>query len=147
MLLMSHNKSHICCYSVVRHEYLFGKMETSFSLGLRIRVFNFSLKLLTCLLYMIRVVTDNPVQGASANHSAGQQNAANGNNKWFVHSERNVSASHQDFELHGSVSTPVVGGVFRYFTQVKVLMPECKNPPLQLKILHRKWYVSFIRKL
>lgn len=62
-------------------------------LGLRIRVFNFSLKLLTCLLYMIRVVTDNPVQGASANHSAGQQNAPNGNNKWFVHSERNVSTS------------------------------------------------------
>ncbi|XP_047200423.1 potassium channel subfamily T member 1 isoform X4 [Hippoglossus stenolepis] len=33
--------------------------------SLRIRVFNFSLKLLTCLLYIIRVVTDNPVQGAS----------------------------------------------------------------------------------
>ncbi|XP_069369971.1 potassium channel subfamily T member 2-like isoform X2 [Paralichthys olivaceus] len=47
--------------------------------SLRIRVFNFSLKLLTCLLYIIRVVTDNPGQGAS--HSAGQQNAPNGNNK------------------------------------------------------------------
>ncbi|XP_034402794.1 potassium channel subfamily T member 1 isoform X2 [Cyclopterus lumpus] len=33
--------------------------------SLRIRVFNFSLKLLTCLLYIIRVVTDNPVQGTS----------------------------------------------------------------------------------
>lgn len=51
-------------------------------LGLRIRVFNFSLKLLTCLLYMIRVVTDNPAQGASANHNAGQQSASN--SKWFV---------------------------------------------------------------
>uniref|UniRef100_UPI0037E88A33 potassium channel subfamily T member 1 isoform X3 n=1 Tax=Semicossyphus pulcher TaxID=241346 RepID=UPI0037E88A33 len=30
--------------------------------SLRIRVFNFSLKLLTCLLYTIRVVTDNPGQ-------------------------------------------------------------------------------------
>ncbi|XP_022620547.1 potassium channel subfamily T member 2-like [Seriola dumerili] len=50
--------------------------------SLRIRVFNFSLKLLTCLLYIIRVVTDNPGQGASASHSAGQQTAPNGNNKW-----------------------------------------------------------------
>ncbi|KAF3849408.1 hypothetical protein F7725_015905 [Dissostichus mawsoni] len=41
--------------------------------SLRIRVFNFSLKLLTCLLYIIRVVTDNP------GHSAGQQNANSGN--------------------------------------------------------------------
>uniref|UniRef100_A0A665UPK6 Potassium channel, subfamily T, member 1 n=1 Tax=Echeneis naucrates TaxID=173247 RepID=A0A665UPK6_ECHNA len=41
--------------------------------SLRIRVFNFSLKLLTCLLYIIRVVTDNPGQGANAGHSAGQQ--------------------------------------------------------------------------
>uniref|UniRef100_A0A8C4GEA7 RCK N-terminal domain-containing protein n=2 Tax=Eupercaria TaxID=1489922 RepID=A0A8C4GEA7_DICLA len=31
--------------------------------SLRIRVFNFSLKLLTCLLYIIRVATDNPGQG------------------------------------------------------------------------------------
>ncbi|XP_034088162.1 potassium channel subfamily T member 2-like isoform X2 [Gymnodraco acuticeps] len=43
--------------------------------SLRIRVFNFSLKLLTCLLYIIRVVTDNP------GHSAGQQNANSGNVK------------------------------------------------------------------
>lgn len=49
----------------------------SFPSGLRIRVFNFSLKLLTCLLYMIRVVTDNP-----APHGSGQQSAPNG--KWFV---------------------------------------------------------------
>ncbi|XP_029371118.1 potassium channel subfamily T member 1 isoform X3 [Echeneis naucrates] len=49
--------------------------------SLRIRVFNFSLKLLTCLLYIIRVVTDNPGQGANAGHSAGQQGAPNGNNK------------------------------------------------------------------
>uniref|UniRef100_A0A665UPX9 Potassium channel, subfamily T, member 1 n=1 Tax=Echeneis naucrates TaxID=173247 RepID=A0A665UPX9_ECHNA len=56
--------------------------------SLRIRVFNFSLKLLTCLLYIIRVVTDNPGQGANAGHSAGQQGAPNGNNKWFVHIKR-----------------------------------------------------------
>ncbi|XP_033952116.1 potassium channel subfamily T member 1 isoform X2 [Pseudochaenichthys georgianus] len=43
--------------------------------SLRIRVFNFSLKLLTCLLYIIRVVTDNP------GHSAGQQNANSPNVK------------------------------------------------------------------
>ncbi|KAK9532564.1 hypothetical protein VZT92_009942 [Zoarces viviparus] len=43
--------------------------------SLRIRVFNFSLKLLTCLLYIIRVVTDNP------GHSAGQQSASSGNIK------------------------------------------------------------------
>ncbi|KAF3701886.1 Potassium channel subfamily T member 1 KCa4.1 [Channa argus] len=50
--------------------------------SLRIRVFNFCLKLLTCLLYIIRVVTDNPGQGASASHGAGQQNGPSGNNKW-----------------------------------------------------------------
>uniref|UniRef100_A0A8C5D8N4 Potassium channel subfamily T member 2-like n=1 Tax=Gouania willdenowi TaxID=441366 RepID=A0A8C5D8N4_GOUWI len=33
--------------------------------SLRIRVFNFSLKLLTCLLYIIRVMTDDPGQGTS----------------------------------------------------------------------------------
>ncbi|XP_069025547.1 potassium channel subfamily T member 2-like isoform X2 [Embiotoca jacksoni] len=49
--------------------------------SLRIRVFNFSLKLLTCLLYMIRVMTDNPGQVAAASHGAGQQNAPSGNNK------------------------------------------------------------------
>lgn len=30
--------------------------------GLRIRIFNFCLKLLTCVLYIIRVMTDNPAQ-------------------------------------------------------------------------------------
>uniref|UniRef100_A0A8C7XC04 Potassium sodium-activated channel subfamily T member 1a n=1 Tax=Oryzias sinensis TaxID=183150 RepID=A0A8C7XC04_9TELE len=49
--------------------------------SLRIRVFNFCLKLLTCLLYIIRVMTDNPGQGTSSSHIAVQQNAANGNNK------------------------------------------------------------------
>uniref|UniRef100_A0AAQ4RR49 RCK N-terminal domain-containing protein n=1 Tax=Gasterosteus aculeatus aculeatus TaxID=481459 RepID=A0AAQ4RR49_GASAC len=44
--------------------------------SLRIRVFNFSLKLLTCLLYIIRVVTDNPGQAAGASPSAGQQSSA-----------------------------------------------------------------------
>ncbi|TKS84814.1 Potassium channel subfamily T member 1 KCa4.1 [Collichthys lucidus] len=47
--------------------------------SLRIRVFNFSLKLLTCLLYIIRVATEN--QGASTNHGTGQQNNPSGNNK------------------------------------------------------------------
>uniref|UniRef100_H2LKT6 Potassium sodium-activated channel subfamily T member 1a n=1 Tax=Oryzias latipes TaxID=8090 RepID=H2LKT6_ORYLA len=36
--------------------------------SLRIRVFNFCLKLLTCLLYIIRVMTDNPGQGTSSSH-------------------------------------------------------------------------------
>uniref|UniRef100_A0AAQ5Z612 RCK N-terminal domain-containing protein n=1 Tax=Amphiprion ocellaris TaxID=80972 RepID=A0AAQ5Z612_AMPOC len=40
--------------------------------SLRIRVFNFCLKLLTCLLYIIRVMTDNPGQSTAATHSAGQ---------------------------------------------------------------------------
>ncbi|XP_041667289.1 potassium channel subfamily T member 2 isoform X2 [Cheilinus undulatus] len=47
--------------------------------SLRIRVFNFSLKLLTCLLYIIRVVTDTPT------HIAGPQNAPSGkcfDNQW-----------------------------------------------------------------
>lgn len=52
--------------------------------GLRIRVFNFSLKLLTCLLYMIRVVTDNPAQSTVTAPGSGQQTAPNGNAKWFV---------------------------------------------------------------
>ncbi|XP_008421912.1 potassium channel subfamily T member 2 isoform X1 [Poecilia reticulata] len=49
--------------------------------SLRIRVFNFCLKLLTCLLYIIRVMTDRPGQGTGGNHSSVQQNAPNGNNK------------------------------------------------------------------
>ena len=31
--------------------------------GLTIRLFNFSLKLLTCLLYIVRVLLDNPEEG------------------------------------------------------------------------------------
>ncbi|KAM6984638.1 potassium channel subfamily T member 1 [Aplochiton taeniatus] len=38
--------------------------------SLRIRVFNFSLKLLTCLLYIIRVMTDNPGQGQGPSSSS-----------------------------------------------------------------------------
>uniref|UniRef100_A0A667X3H9 Potassium sodium-activated channel subfamily T member 1 n=1 Tax=Myripristis murdjan TaxID=586833 RepID=A0A667X3H9_9TELE len=56
--------------------------------SLRIRVFNFSLKLLTCLLYIIRVMTDNPGQGAGTSHSPGQSAGASG--KWFVHTESSV---------------------------------------------------------
>ncbi|XP_056434914.1 potassium channel subfamily T member 2 [Gadus chalcogrammus] len=40
--------------------------------SLRIRVLNFSLKLLTCLLYIIRVMTDMPIQGPSSGHIPGQ---------------------------------------------------------------------------
>ncbi|XP_049459363.1 potassium channel subfamily T member 2 isoform X1 [Epinephelus fuscoguttatus] len=67
--------------------------------SLRIRVFNFSLKLLTCLLYIIRVVTDNPGQGASASasHSVGQQNAPSGNNKCV---DCLSSGSFQDREIN-----------------------------------------------
>uniref|UniRef100_M3ZT35 Potassium sodium-activated channel subfamily T member 1 n=1 Tax=Xiphophorus maculatus TaxID=8083 RepID=M3ZT35_XIPMA len=36
--------------------------------SLRIRVFNFCLKLLTCLLYIIRVMTDRPGQGTGGSH-------------------------------------------------------------------------------
>ncbi|XP_037548174.1 potassium channel subfamily T member 2 [Nematolebias whitei] len=49
--------------------------------SLRIRVFNFCLKLLTCLLYIIRVMTDRPGQSAGGSHSNAQQNTPNGNNK------------------------------------------------------------------
>ncbi|XP_061589282.1 potassium channel subfamily T member 2 [Cololabis saira] len=49
--------------------------------SLRIRVFNFCLKLLTCLLYTIRVMTDNPIQGNSSSHSAVQQSTSSSNNK------------------------------------------------------------------
>ncbi|XP_047426573.1 potassium channel subfamily T member 2 isoform X1 [Mugil cephalus] len=49
--------------------------------SLRIRVFNFCLKLLTCLLYIIRVMTDNPGQSPAVIHNGGQQNTASGNNK------------------------------------------------------------------
>uniref|UniRef100_A0A3Q3GV15 Potassium sodium-activated channel subfamily T member 1a n=1 Tax=Labrus bergylta TaxID=56723 RepID=A0A3Q3GV15_9LABR len=59
--------------------------------SLRIRVFNFSLKLLTCLLYIIRVVTDNPV------HIAGQQNPLSG--KWFVHTLRYGNIWEQIFQV------------------------------------------------
>uniref|UniRef100_A0A3B3UBL7 Potassium sodium-activated channel subfamily T member 1 n=1 Tax=Poecilia latipinna TaxID=48699 RepID=A0A3B3UBL7_9TELE len=38
--------------------------------SLRIRVFNFCLKLLTCLLYIIRVMTDRPGQGTGGSHSS-----------------------------------------------------------------------------
>lgn len=37
--------------------------DVTLSTGLRIRLFNFSLKLLTCLLYIVRVLLDNPDQG------------------------------------------------------------------------------------
>jgi hypothetical protein len=37
--------------------------DTHTPTGLRIRLFNFSLKLLTCLLYIVRVLLDNPDMG------------------------------------------------------------------------------------
>ncbi|XP_015238187.1 PREDICTED: potassium channel subfamily T member 2-like [Cyprinodon variegatus] len=48
--------------------------------SLRIRVFNFCLKLLTCLLYIIRVMTDRPGQ-TGGSHSSLQQSTPNGNSK------------------------------------------------------------------
>ncbi|XP_078143542.1 potassium channel subfamily T member 1 isoform X2 [Centroberyx gerrardi] len=65
--------------------------------SLRIRVFNFSLKLLTCLLYIIRVMTDNPGQGAGTSHSPGQPAGPSGNNK-CVDCEWNGSV--QDSEIN-----------------------------------------------
>lgn len=44
----------VCCLAQV---------VLSFATGLRIRLFNFSLKLLTCLLYIVRVLLDNPEEG------------------------------------------------------------------------------------
>ncbi|XP_072310736.1 potassium channel subfamily T member 1 isoform X1 [Eucyclogobius newberryi] len=49
--------------------------------SLRIRVFNFCLKLLTCLLYMIRVMTDNPVQSGHSSLSGAQTGTASTNAK------------------------------------------------------------------
>lgn len=73
---------------VIQKQYFIVRRVPVWSLGLRIRVFNFSLKLLTCLLYIIRVVTDNP------GHSAGQQNANSPNVKWFVHLNRSSNVQH-----------------------------------------------------
>ncbi|KAM4634548.1 potassium channel subfamily T member 2 [Polymixia lowei] len=64
--------------------------------SLRIRVFNFSLKLLTCLLYIIRVMTDNPGQGASTSQNPGQSAGPSGTNK-CVDCQWNGSA--QDSEI------------------------------------------------
>uniref|UniRef100_A0A3Q2E975 Potassium sodium-activated channel subfamily T member 1a n=1 Tax=Cyprinodon variegatus TaxID=28743 RepID=A0A3Q2E975_CYPVA len=58
------------------------KKHSFFFPGLRIRVFNFCLKLLTCLLYIIRVMTDRPGQ-TGGSHSSLQQSTPNGNSKWF----------------------------------------------------------------
>lgn len=49
--------------------------------SLRIRVFNFCLKLLTCLLYIIRVMTDNPIQRSHGGLSSGQTGTATANTK------------------------------------------------------------------
>ncbi|KAM4527694.1 potassium channel subfamily T member 2 isoform 2-T2 [Odontesthes bonariensis] len=65
--------------------------------SLRIRVFNFCLKLLTCLLYIIRVMTDNPGQGTSSSHTAMPQNTQNGNNKCV---DCQWSGSVQDREIN-----------------------------------------------
>ncbi|XP_016894513.1 potassium channel subfamily T member 2 isoform X2 [Cynoglossus semilaevis] len=65
--------------------------------SLRIRVFNFSLKLLTCLLYIIRVMTDNPDQSSSSSHSVGQQNNPSGNSKCV---DCQWNGSEQDREIN-----------------------------------------------
>lgn len=44
--------------------YLFLTWLSSFCIaGLRVRMFNFSLKVLSCLLYIVRVLLDNPQEG------------------------------------------------------------------------------------
>ncbi|KAM9306349.1 potassium channel subfamily T member 2 [Pholidichthys leucotaenia] len=78
--------------------------------SLRIRVFNFCLKLLTCLLYIIRVMTDNPGQdtGTGASHSGGQQNSPSGNNKCI------------DCEWNGSVQNSEINWEVIFWVDRKV---------------------------
>uniref|UniRef100_A0A3B4WHZ1 Potassium sodium-activated channel subfamily T member 1 n=1 Tax=Seriola lalandi dorsalis TaxID=1841481 RepID=A0A3B4WHZ1_SERLL len=103
--------------------------------SLRIRVFNFSLKLLTCLLYIIRVVTDNPGQGASASHSAGQQTAPNGNNKWFVHTERKVSVAIISFlETMLLMYLSYKGNIWEQIFQVSFLLEMINTVPFIITI-------------
>uniref|UniRef100_A0A3B5ALT5 Potassium channel, subfamily T, member 1 n=1 Tax=Stegastes partitus TaxID=144197 RepID=A0A3B5ALT5_9TELE len=75
----SHSKTHLVQVEFYVNENTFKERLKLFFIknqrsSLRIRVFNFCLKLLTCLLYIIRVMTDNPVQSTAASHSTGQQN-------------------------------------------------------------------------
>ncbi|XP_061658272.1 potassium channel subfamily T member 1 isoform X2 [Syngnathoides biaculeatus] len=62
--------------------------------SLRIRVFNFSLKLLTCLLYIIRVATDHPIQSP---HRLNTSNAPAGNGKCI---DRHWNGSAQDRDIN-----------------------------------------------
>ncbi|XP_046901855.1 LOW QUALITY PROTEIN: potassium channel subfamily T member 1 [Hypomesus transpacificus] len=62
--------------------------------SLRIRVFNFSLKLLTCLLYIIRVMTDNPCASGANLHPGQRANGTNGS----VNCQLNSSS--QDNEIN-----------------------------------------------
>ena len=50
--------------------------------GLRIRLFNFSLKLLTCLLYIVRVLLDDPALGIGWWATAGLGAACRDRGRW-----------------------------------------------------------------
>uniref|UniRef100_A0A8C5BTK6 RCK N-terminal domain-containing protein n=1 Tax=Gadus morhua TaxID=8049 RepID=A0A8C5BTK6_GADMO len=80
--------------------------------SLRIRVLNFSLKLLTCLLYIIRVMTDMPIQGPSSGHSPGQPVST----KWsvFFYSEGNIweQIFHVSFLLEIINTVPFIITIF-----------------------------------
>uniref|UniRef100_A0A3P9MYJ1 Potassium sodium-activated channel subfamily T member 1 n=1 Tax=Poecilia reticulata TaxID=8081 RepID=A0A3P9MYJ1_POERE len=89
--------------------------------SLRIRVFNFCLKLLTCLLYIIRVMTDRPGQGTGGNHSSVQQNAPNGNNKWLVHTKRWVLVG-------------LIGNIWEQIFQISFLLEMINTVPFIITI-------------
>uniref|UniRef100_A0A3Q1GS43 Potassium sodium-activated channel subfamily T member 1a n=1 Tax=Acanthochromis polyacanthus TaxID=80966 RepID=A0A3Q1GS43_9TELE len=98
--------------------------------SLRIRVFNFCLKLLTCLLYIIRVMTDNPGQSNAATHSAGQQNAPSGNNKWFVYTQKEICSSSQGlFQVHYHT-----GNIWEQIFQVSFLLEMINTVPFIITI-------------
>uniref|UniRef100_A0A3Q3MG58 Potassium channel subfamily T member 1-like n=1 Tax=Mastacembelus armatus TaxID=205130 RepID=A0A3Q3MG58_9TELE len=98
--------------------------------SLRIRVFNFSLKLLTCLLYIIRVVTDNPGQGANGSQSAEQQNAPSGNNKWSVYTEGKVKSQ----IVFLDVQTGICGNIWEQIFQVSFLLEMINTVPFIITI-------------
>ncbi|KAI3362188.1 hypothetical protein L3Q82_012512 [Scortum barcoo] len=106
--------------------------------SLRIRVFNFSLKLLTCLLYIIRVATDNPSHNVT--HSAGQQNTPSGNNK-CVDCQWNGSV--QDREINWGLifwvdrKVPVwaiQGNIWEQIFQVSFLLEMINTVPFIITI-------------
>uniref|UniRef100_A0A3Q2T0N6 Potassium sodium-activated channel subfamily T member 1 n=1 Tax=Fundulus heteroclitus TaxID=8078 RepID=A0A3Q2T0N6_FUNHE len=104
--------------------------------SLRIRVFNFCLKLLTCLLYIIRVMTDRPGQGTGGSHSLVQQNGQNGNNKWFVHTKC-LSWVKQNDNTHFSLITHYksqIGNIWEQIFQVSFLLEMINTVPFIITI-------------